>query len=232
MRYFVIGLLALNLIYFFWQSASQKEAAESSRPVLTRGVQNTPLLTRLNEVNDPPSPSSPVPLETVLPDDPAMPEILPAMPGRYCYTLGPFTDKEKAEAARRQLAASGITADIRENKERKQRGYWVYLPPYPSREEALAASRELAAQGLKDYFIINDDKHKHAISLGLFSKKAGSQRRMQRVAAMGFEPKVEVRYREQTVYWLDYETVEQKDNIAGITDSPDQTIEQIARDCT
>ncbi|HID82388.1 MAG TPA: SPOR domain-containing protein [Chromatiales bacterium] len=231
MRMFLIGLLALNLIYFFWQSSSQKEEV-SDRPALTRGVKNVPLLVRLNEVNDPPSPASPVPMETTLPDDPEMPVIPAAMPGRYCYTLGPFTDKEKMEKTKRQLAASGISADVRENKERKQRGYWVYLPSYQSREEALAVSRELAANGLKDYFIINDDKHKHAISLGLFSKKAGSQRRMQKIKAIGFEPKIEVRYREQTVYWLDYETVEEKNSIIGITDTRDQDIEQLTRNCT
>lgn len=230
MRMFLIGLLALNLIYFFWQSSGQKEEA-SDKSALTRGVQNIPLLVRLNEVNNPPSQTSPVPMEANLPDEPEMLSVPTAMPGRYCYTLGPFTNIAKMETIKHQLAASGISGDVRENKERKQRGYWVYLPSYSSRDEALAISRELAANGLKDYFIINDDKHKHAISLGLFSKKQGSQRRKKEIEEMGFEPKIEVRYREQAVYWLDYETVEQNNSVIGITDSRDNPIEQLARGC-
>lgn len=231
MRMFLIGLLALNLIYFFWQLSDQKEEVEDSL-ALTRGVNNIPLLVRLNEVNAPPSPASPVPMEPSLLDEPEMLSVPTVLPGRYCYTLGPFTRIEKMEKVKHQLAASGISADVRENKERKQRGYWVYLPPFSSRDEALAISRDLAANGLKDYFIINDEKHKHAISLGLFSKKAGSQRRMKEIEAMGFEPKIEVRYREQAVYWLDYETVEQNNSVLGVTDSRDDPIEQLTRNCT
>lgn len=231
MRMFLIGLLVLNLIYFFWQAGKQKEEV-AVQTVLARGSAQVPLLVRLNEVDNPPSVNSPVPQELVLPDEPESPPTVAVMQGRYCYTLGPFTSEEMMLKTKHQLVASGISADSRENKERKQRGYWVYLPSYPSREEALAVSRELAANGLQDYFIINDNKNKHAISLGLFSKKAGSQRRVRNVAAMGFEPKIKVRYREQTVYWLDFETVEQNNSVMGITDSRNQAVEQLARHCS
>mgnify|MGYP001824262086 CR=1 FL=1 len=232
MRLFLFGLLGLNLLYFIWQLVGEDEVVVE-KPAIVRGESNVPLLVRLNEVGNPPSATSPVPLAMHLPNQQPVAEPDPIISGRFCYTLGPFVDPEAMEKTKNQLKALGVTADVRQNKERKQRGYWVYLPSYPSREEALAVSRELVANGLKDYLIINDDKHKHAISLGLFSKKKGSERRIQEVNAMGFEPKLEVRYREETIFWLDYETVEEFDNLFGlIGTNKDQTLQQLNRECS
>ena len=232
MRLFLFGLLGLNLLYFIWQLVDEDEIVVE-KPAIVRGEPNVPLLVRLNEVNNPPSAASPVPLAMNLPNQNPVEPPDPIISGRYCYTLGPFVDPEAMEKTKNQLKAYGISADDRQNKERKQRGYWVYLPSYSSREEALAVSRELAANGLKDYLIINDDKHKHAISLGLFTKKKGSERRMEAVRAMGFEPKLEVRYREETIFWLDYETVEPFDKLFSlIGTSDDQSIQQLERECS
>jgi len=232
MRLFVIGLVILNLAYFIWQGLGDKEQTPE-KPAIARGTAEVPLLLRLNEVDNPPSPTSPVPTALQLPGEQPVTSPAPMVPGRYCYTLGPFVDAEIVEQTKGQLLASGVTADIRETKERKQRGYWVYLPSFPSREEALAASRELAANGLRDYFIINDEKNKHAISLGLFSKKRGSERRLEEVQAMGFEPKLETRFREEKVFWLDYETVEPFEDLVGIIGANrDKAIEQLGRECS
>lgn len=232
MRLFIIGLVALNLVYFIWNSLGDSQPV-AEKPAIARGAVDVPLLVRLNEADNPPLATSPVPTAFDLPNEPQIMAVEQQATGRYCYTLGPFLDAETMEQMQNQLMATGITADARETKERKQRGFWVYLPSYASREEALAVSRQLAANGLRDYFVINDEKNKHAISLGLFSKKKGSERRLREVRAMGLEPKLETRYREEAIFWLDYETVEPFNNVDSIIGvNRDKTIEQLDRECS
>jgi hypothetical protein len=122
-----------------------------------------------------------------------------------CYTLGPFKDLNQARAVGDRLDDLGADVQRRSKVEQEQYGYRVYLPPYATREEALAESRKLAGLGIHDYFIITDDQDKkNGISLGLFRKKSGAIRRMAQVRRFDFKPQMEIRYRDTTIYWLDY----------------------------
>lgn len=122
-----------------------------------------------------------------------------------CYTLGPFKDLNQARAVESRLDDFAADVQRRSKVEQEQYGYRVYLPPYATREEAVAESRKLAELGINDYFIITDDQDKkNGISLGLFRKKSGAIRRMAQVRRFDFKPQMEIRYRDTTIYWLDY----------------------------
>lgn len=122
-----------------------------------------------------------------------------------CYSLGPFNKKAGAEAIAAQLKKLGASSiDIKKKNEQRNRGYWVYLPSYPSRDAAIAAAERLASNGFTDYFVVSGGERNNSISLGLFTLKQGSERRVERLKQMGFNPKVEARNEDAVVYWLDY----------------------------
>lgn len=129
-----------------------------------------------------------------------------------CYSLGPFNKKTGAEAISAQLKSlGGKSVNIKIKTEQRNRGYWVYLPSYPSREAAIAAAERLASNGFTDYFVVSGGDHNNSISLGLFTLKQGSERRIQRLSQMGFAPKVEARNEETVVYWVDYRAAKKLD---------------------
>ncbi len=121
-----------------------------------------------------------------------------------CYSLGPFKEQKEANELMALMVKKGVKPALRSAKSREPSAYWVYLPPYPSREQAVEAVDRLEALGFDDYFIVGDPKYNNAISLGLFSRKAGSRQRVRDMKEMGFDAKIETRYAEREVYWVDY----------------------------
>lgn len=161
------------------------------------------------------------------PEEPAETEAL-------CYTLGPFKDPDQARTVAARLNDLGADVRQRSKVEQEQYGYRVYLPPYGTREEAVAEARKLAEYGIRDYFIITDDQDKkNGISLGLFRKKSGAIRRMAQVRRFDFKPQMEIRYRDTTIYWLDYRhsaSLDSEPLWRELTeDTPD--IQRLDRDC-
>ncbi len=164
----------------------------------------------------------------------APPKAEKTRPARHlsCYTLGPFDDRKSAQRAAEKLRGIGATASVRVSTERRIRGYWVYLPPSASREAALKRAEELAAKGFSDYFVVADGAHDNAISLGLFSLKKGSERRVAQLKSMGFRPRVEVRFTNLNVFWLDYEIDQEIDWPAFIRENfPNDRVDQLKRSC-
>ncbi len=121
-----------------------------------------------------------------------------------CYSLGPFKEQKEANELMALMVKKGVKPALRTAKSREPSAYWVYLPPYPSRERAVEAVDRLEALGFEDYFIVGDPKYNNAISLGLFSRKAGSRQRVRDMKEMGFDAKIETRYAEREVFWVDY----------------------------
>jgi cell division septation protein DedD len=126
-------------------------------------------------------------------------------PALNCSTIGPFKDFNQAKTVIQRLKGLGAQVSRRDKTEQELFGYRVFLPPYASREKAQAATKELARNGIYDYFIITDQDQQNGISLGVFRKKDGAQRRMAQVSRFDFKPQMEVRYRDAPIYWLDYE---------------------------
>ncbi len=123
----------------------------------------------------------------------------------HCYTLGPFLDRQIADVTAAEIKAIGFPVTQRSLVEREIKHYWIYLAPFKDDRAAQEASKKLAKNRVKDYFIVTAEENRNAISLGLFKRKGGAQRRARRISELGFQPEIEVRYRDRTYYWLDYE---------------------------
>ena len=162
---------------------------------------------------------------------PKAPEIKPTP---LCFTMGPFRDADLAKVVTNKLKDMNIEAKRRSKVEQEQYGYRVYLPPYATREEAVADTRKLAELGVRDYFIITDDEDKkNGVSLGLFRKKSGAIRRMAQIRRFDFKPQMEIRYRDTTIYWLDYQHMPEVDTDQLLREFTEDTpdLQRLDRDC-
>jgi hypothetical protein len=149
-----------------------------------------------------------------------------------CYTLGPFKDKKIVNDFTAKMVKKGVKPALRTAKARKASGYWVYLPSYPTRQRAREVADHLASIGFTDYFIVGEPKRNNAISLGLFSRKAGSLQRVRDLAEMGYKAKVETRFSEYEVYWIDYESYSEIDWTPLIREYKEEVeIENLDREC-
>ena len=67
--------------------------------------------------------------------------------------------------------------------------------------------------GEKELYIVKTpEEYKNAVSLGVFKGKSNAQRRYQQIKNLGYDVKLEGRFRQNPVYWLDYS--ESNDNEA------------------
>lgn len=127
------------------------------------------------------------------------PEPAASLP-RVCQTIGPFAEREQADAFSARLTALGQSAVRRTAETEQPSGYWVYLPSMP-RTEARRTIDELAAKGVKDYFL----GRQNFISLGIFSDRRMAESRVREITALGYRPQLEPRFVTREVYWLDFE---------------------------
>ena len=127
-----------------------------------------------------------------------------------CATVGPFEQLEMAQVARERLQALGSPASVREIGGQIRSGFWVYLPPYSSRDEAKRVEDELRGKNVSDLFIVTGSEQRNAISLGLFSTPERADQRAAEIGRLGYTPRVAERFRDATVYWVDFR--EQQDD--------------------
>jgi hypothetical protein len=173
------------------------------------------------------------------PERPALPDIELAQAettspaAASCHTIGPFTELDRAKGISDRIRQLGAVVTRRNKTEQEQYGYRVFLPSYKTREEAVVATQKLAKYGVNDYFIITDEEHRNGISLGLFRKKSGAVRRMEQVSRFDFKPQLEIRYRDNTIYWLDYEQTGElvTDSIWREITEETPNLQQLPRDC-
>src|SRR3989338_9862331 len=79
----------------------------------------------------------------------------------------------------------------------------VFLPPFPSKAAAERRRKELTNLGFKDHALIQEDKMRNAISLGLFSVEANARAHVKRIGSKGDQAKHEPRHKASTSYWLE-----------------------------
>lgn len=131
-------------------------------------------------------------------------EEVPLQADAVCATLGPFEQLEMAQLAEERLESYGSLATVRESGGQIRSGFWVYLPPYSSRSEAKRIEDELRGKNVSDLFIVTGSDQRNAISLGLFSTPERADQRAAEIGRLGYTPRVAERFRDATVYWVDF----------------------------
>lgn len=136
---------------------------------------------------------------------PALSADVPDAPVQRCYTLGPFMNKEIMVEASQTLTLSGRAFEKRVSEKKEQIGYWVYLPPFSSIEKAQEKAQEFKLLGDRHFYVVKSpSEYANAISLGVFRDKENAQRRHRQIRNLGYEARLEGRFRQNPVFWLDY----------------------------
>lgn len=123
----------------------------------------------------------------------------------HCYTLGPFMNEDSVSDASRGLMESGRPFARRASEKKELIGYWVMIPPLKNEDEARNKVQELKLIGDKHHYIVREPAaEKYSISLGVFHSRENAEGRHSRMKNLGYNVKLEGRYRQDPVYWLDY----------------------------
>lgn len=209
MRYLIYLLVIANLVFWAWYPAPPPPMPRDAALSLPPGVESLVLLREREQdpkpaETDPPLASEPqaseapgddVPLEETPPEPEPVAEEVPV---DRCYSIGPFMAAEDQAAAAASLRRAGLEVKPRSSDVQEPIGYWVYLPAMAS-EEARRVAAALTRQGVSDYFI----GKQNYISLGAFSAKPAAEERRRQITALGYEPRLDPRFRTRTAFWLD-----------------------------
>ena len=124
-----------------------------------------------------------------------------------CYSLGTLQDRLLVERVLGELGAGGIQAKVRSEERRGDlSGYWVLLPARPTLEEAQGLIDELQQRGI-DSFVVGTGEYRNAVSLGFFHGRRAAEELEARIRAEGYNPRLVLRYRQESQYWLDLDEV-------------------------
>jgi cell division septation protein DedD len=150
-----------------------------------------------------------------------------------CYTLGPFKEQKLAQQTASYYKQQNIQITTRSSIEKGYMGMMVYIDGHKNRKEAIATAEDLRAKGVRDYIIVNDQDKTNVLSLGVYALKKNADRLKTRVEKLGYEVQTEPRYRNQTIYWLDYSQVE-NENLSLLVEQlkSEQGISRISRQCS
>ncbi len=153
-------------------------------------------------------------------------------PSRLCYTLGPFKNQQDAREVALKFKQNKIDISSRASPEKEYLGMMVYIDDHDSREAAVKTAQSLAKKGIHDYIIVNEPDKANILSLGVFGLKKNALRRQKSIARLGYKVKTEARYRNRTIYWLDYSESE-NENLTHFIDRlrQEKGISRIARQC-
>ena len=138
---------------------------------------------------------------------PALPQLSapPTRRGRVtiCYTLGTLPDRLLVERVIKELGGFGLSATVRSEERRGDlSGYWVLLPAQSSLDEAQRLMVELQQRGI-DSFVVGTGDYRNAVSLGFFHGRRSAEELEVRIRAQGYNPRLVLRYRQETQFWLD-----------------------------
>ncbi|MGB5472837.1 MAG: hypothetical protein WBQ78_05100 [Gammaproteobacteria bacterium] len=194
MRHLVYFLLVANLAYFGWNLFSSGTAGETARELPPLPATAKPLVT-LQELKQQ---SATAPEQEMSGIDTLTLSQPPGagMPAA-CQVLGPFYAEEALHAVAGKL---GLEPRQRIAEDRKESGYWIYLPAM-ERGEALQIAKMLDERNDHEYYIGKDN----FMSLGTFKDISRAEIRLSQVRQLGLNAILETRYITLDAYWLEFQ---------------------------
>ena len=219
MRWTVIGLLLLNIMFLIWNWLEYSHLREVGAMSVSESEEIADMpgdrLILLREWTRS-SLSSSGGNELLLPD-PQQPQQVAGPPlaavdvgnasseaaegVSQCVLLGPYPDAQSAKPLLDRLGALQIEAKYAAVQVDGESDYWVYLRPEASREFALAKLKELQEKKI-DSFIISQGEITNGISLGVFDKQENAERRRQEVVELGYDAQVRTNPRSYMENWV------------------------------
>lgn len=196
MRLFFLLLFLVNTAFFAWQygQGGGVDGGEpaSLPPAVDSGMPSLTLLSERESRDEASAVASRQP-----PREVEQPPVK-----RLCATLGPYVDRERAEAARASAVRSGMEATVEETQAEQHIGYWVRMPRELSIQEARHLLAELSSKGIRDVAIVPLEEKRYALSLGVFSREDTMQQRRRTLLRLGYEPEVIDRYTNVSRYMV------------------------------
>lgn len=115
----------------------------------------------------------------------------PSVPKQVCYRVNGLADAATARRITGQLTSLGARMLAEGSESATETKYWVFLPPFRTRSAAQSAIAQLKRRGFTDYYLVKGGQNANAVSLGVFSDRAGAERRLSRIRRYGFTPKLD-----------------------------------------
>lgn len=161
------------------------------------------------------------------------PRPAPESEATACFSLGPFTSPDKADAALAKLSNLALRAVYREQELRSGQQWWVIEA---TKDERAAQKRldELNKKKVADASIISNGEYENMISLGRYASEAQANKRVNALVKLGFRPVVEKHFDSTMQYWVDYdETAQHSVTAAQLKEviGEEQKIEKQKRTC-
>jgi len=232
MRSLFILLLLVNISYLVWGVAFSEKYTPPYTDIQPDGDQALTLLSEhANNLHASVNLSSPDNRDLDKEDNK---NLSPSMaPAATCYSLGPILDENDSKKLELSLKKSGFNPKHKAITDKEPQSYWVYFPSEKSLDNAKAVVEQLKTAKVDDYFIIRKGKYIHAISLGLYNGYNRAKVRVSRLKKLGFNPKVQTRYKKVTRHWLDFQESDAKrlDTQVWENAQKDNPLQKIARPC-
>jgi len=223
MRYVIFLLIALNCVYFVWETANSISDAQNTRafPPLSPDVRRLVMLQE--EVKEEPPATATV--ETRKIEDLTAAEPPGAVVPLSCQALGPVLAESELKSLKRRLGRLGLDAKPQTRHIREQVGYAVLLPAREY-DEALKVKQRLENNNFTANIVGADNE----ISLGAFRDKSQAEKTFTRADDLGLSPRLEPSYAKRSTYWLVFPEPDNKDaKLAALKKKfPDFQLETLA----
>ncbi len=207
MRNLLLLLLLANILYFFWQLATEDPSQDDGVEIVDSSKlgEPLPLADSRTVAAMRAAAAAEAPRETQ--NETAEPPTVTTVPmrvGNACVSIGPFSNSAEAERVLASYRGGGMRGIVRSTQGRLFVGHWVQIVNIPSREIGDEMLKRLVAGGLSDaYLIPGDDGLK--ISLGLFGDRERAERTEQQAEALNIPAEIQPRMRDAMVFYVDLE---------------------------
>jgi hypothetical protein len=171
--------LLANLGFFAWWRYGAPSDVADPAP-LARQIE--PAKLKVVAPKDLPPPTPPKPVAAVKAEPP------PTAPvALKCLEWGSFTltDASRAEKTLEPLA---LGTRLAQRRTEETAGWWVFIPAQKvanPRQTALRKAAELRNLGIEDYFIVQEEEHRWALSLGVFRTEDAARARLSVLRSQG-----------------------------------------------
>ena len=194
MKNLLLILLLANILYFLW-GLTADENRERGVAIVNESDLGPPLtLARQPDA----APAEPV--EVVENEAPSNYQVVV---GQSCVTIGPFRNRDDADAAQARYAGQGMRTSTRSGTGQYFVGHWVQIRNIPSRDESNRMLTVLKEGGLVDAYPVETEDEGLKISLGLFGNLDSAEKIELQAQSLGFDADIAPRMSEGQVVWVD-----------------------------